>query len=253
MAMPEPLDQLVEKLRQALAADLVSVILYGSAAAGDHNEKFSDYNVLCVLAQITPDQMRAAEPVFRWWRAQGNPAPLLMTEHEVRTSADCFAIEFHDIREHHKMLCGADVVTNLEIGTAFYRAQVEHDLRAKLMRLRQKASGILSDDDLLRRLLLDSVSTFCVLIRHALALHGLQAPAHKRETIMMAQQEWGLDASPFLTLLDLRDQKQKPKDVEPVNLLAMYMREIGTVIDRVDALAPRGEQAEPGDQEGMIR
>ena len=56
-----------------------------------------------------------------------------------------FPIEFHDIRELHRVLYGPDLVSNLEIGGAFHRAQVEHDLRARLLRLRQKASGILSD------------------------------------------------------------------------------------------------------------
>src|SRR4051812_9639228 len=121
--MPAPLDLIVEKLRQALPAELVSVILYGSAATGDHQDKFSDYNVLCVLSRIAPEQLRATEPVFRWWREQGNPAPLLLTEDEIRSSADCFAIEFHDIREHHRMLYGKDVVADLEIANTFYRAQ----------------------------------------------------------------------------------------------------------------------------------
>ncbi len=64
------------------------------------------------------------------------------------------------------------MISSLVVDDSFYRAQVEHDLRAKLLRLRQKASGMMSDADLLRRLLLDSVSTFCVLFRHALLLHG---------------------------------------------------------------------------------
>ena len=34
------------------------------------------------------------------------------------------------------------------VDNSFYRAQVEHELRAKLLRLRQKASGMLSDADL---------------------------------------------------------------------------------------------------------
>lgn len=234
--MAELLDQIVDKLRKALADDLVSVILYGSAATGDHSEKFSDYNVLCVLTTITPAQLKASEPVFRWWREQGNPSPLLLTEHEIRTSADCFAIEFQDIRDSHRVLYGSNVVADLQIPRTFYRAQVEHDLRAKLLRLRQKASGILSDDDVLRRLLIDSVSTFCVLIRHALILEGLEAPVKKRDAIAMAQKQFGIDPAPFYTLLDLREEKQKPKDVAPEGLLAAYMKEIGAVIDRVDTL-----------------
>ena len=62
--MANNLDQIVEKLRKALDASLVSVVLYGSGATGDHNEKFSDYNVLSVLTKITPAELRAVEPVF---------------------------------------------------------------------------------------------------------------------------------------------------------------------------------------------
>jgi len=238
--MPGQLDQLVEKLRKALGSDLVSVILYGSAAVGDHNEKFSDYNILCVLSQITPVQLGATGAIFRWWRELGNPAPLLLTEHEVRTSTDCFAIEFQDIKEHHRILFGADIVSSLEIDRCFYRAQVEHDLRAKLLRLRQKASGILSDKDVLRRLLADSISTFCVLFRHALILHGVDTSGRKREIIERARERFGIDPAPFNSLLDLREEKIKPKEIEPELLLASYLKEIGTVIDAVDSLEKAG-------------
>src|SRR4051812_41856692 len=93
ISRPAILDQLVEKLRKALGADLVSIVLHGSAASGSYHEKYSDYNVLCVLSRITPTQLAASELVFRWWREQGNPSPLLLSEHEFRTSTDCFAIE----------------------------------------------------------------------------------------------------------------------------------------------------------------
>jgi hypothetical protein len=234
--MPGSLDSLVERLRKALGSDLVSVVLYGSAAAGDHDENFSDFNVLCVLNKITPAQLGATETIFRWWREQGNPAPLLLTEHEVQTSTDCFAIEFEDIQAHHRILYGADVVSTLVIDRCFYRAQVEHDLRAKLLRLRQKASGILSDKDVLRRLLVDSISTFCVLFRHALILHGVNAPVRKRVIVTGARERFGIDPAAFNSLLDLREEKIKPGEIEPVALLAAYLNEIGKVIEAVDSL-----------------
>src|SRR5215469_2347768 len=236
MPMPDSLNQLVEKLRKALGDHLISVVLYGSAATGDHREKFSDYNVLCVLTGIAPQQLRATEPIFRWWRELGNPAPLLLTEREVADSTDCFPIEFHDIRDHHRILHGPDLVSNLTIDNAHYRGQVEHELRAKLLRLRQKASGILSDKDVLRRLLVDSVSTFCVLFRHALILRGEEAPVRKREIVGMTRESFGIDGEPFELLLDLRDRKQGAKVDEPEALLARCMREIEKVIEIVDRL-----------------
>jgi hypothetical protein len=191
-----------------------------------------------VLKTIAPSQLRATEPIFRWWRELGNPSPLLLTEHELRTSTDCFPVEFHDIREHHKILHGPDVVSDLSIDTIYYRAQVEHELRAKLLRLRQKASGILSDKDVLRRLLVDSVSTFCVLFRHALILRGEAAPALKREIVGRAREAFGIDGAPFETLLDLREKKSGAKVDDPEALLAIYMNEIDKVIDVVDGMSP---------------
>src|SRR5580698_11361797 len=235
--MANNLDQIVEKLRKSLDSSLVSVVLYGSAATGDFHEKFSDYNVLCVLTKISPEELRAVEPLFRWWGEQGNPSPLLLTDHELKTSTDCFPIEFHDIRAHHQILFGPNLVDSLEIDRSFYRAQVECQLRTKLLRLRQKAGGLLSDKDALRRLLADSVSTFCVLFRHALLLDGVVAPVLKREIMETAGKHFGIDAGPFLTLLDQREEKVKAKEIEPEPLFARYIIQIEKVIDAVDVIA----------------
>lgn len=234
--MDKMLDQLVDRLRKAYGDRLVSIVLYGSAASGDHHPKFSDFNILCVVRAIGPRELGDGEEIFRWWREQGSPAPLLLTEAEVATSTDCFAIEFLDIKQQHRLLYGKDVISGLTVDRSFYRAQVEHDLRAKMLRLRQKASGMLSDPDLLRRLLVDSVSTFAVLFRHALALHGAEAPHRKREVIEAAQRRFGFDAAPFEKLLDIREERLKPREVEPAGLLAGYLAGIGTVIEAVDRL-----------------
>jgi hypothetical protein len=185
---------------------------------------------------VTPFELGRSEPIFRWWREQGNPAPLLLSEHEVQTSTDCFPIEFYDIQRQHRLLYGKDVISDLKIDDSFYRAQVEHELRAKLLRLRQKASAILSDSDLLRTLLADSISTFCVLMRHALMLHGREAAMKKRDVVAQAREAFGIDPAPFDKLLDLREEKIKPSDLDPEALLSAYMKQISRVIDVVDGL-----------------
>jgi len=118
----------------------------------------------------------------------------------------------------------------------FYRAQVEHDLRAKLLRLRQKAAGALGDKDTLRHLLADSVSTFCVLFRHALLLHGAAGHGKKREIVEQARETFGIDPVPFTQLLDLREERIKARELEPVGLLDSYLKQINIVIDAVDRL-----------------
>lgn len=234
--MDSLLNQLVDRLKKAYGGGLVSVVLYGSAAADDHQPKFSDLNVLCVLNQVTRRELGSSEEVFGWWRERGNPSPLLLTESEMAASTDCFPMEFTDIRRYHRVLFGKDVVSTLEVDSRFYRAQVEQELRAKLFRLRQKAAGMLSDPDLLRRLLADSISTFCVLFRHALALHGRDVPPVRRDVIQGARDHFGVDATPFEKLLDLREERIKPRDVEPLALLSGYLLGVALVVDAVDRL-----------------
>jgi predicted nucleotidyltransferase len=225
------LSQLVDRLRKAYGDRIVSVVLYGSAVSGNHQPKFSDYNVLCVLAEVTLREMAQSEEVFRWWRERGSPSPLLLSERELMTSTDCFAIEFHDIKTQHRILYGKDVVAPLAVDDSFYRAQVEHDLRAKLLRLRQKISGMASSDEMA-----DSLSTFCVLFRHALHLIGTDASMEKREVIAQAGRTFGFDTQPFELLLDLREQRINARQFDPAAHLAGYLQGIGAVIEAVDAL-----------------
>src|SRR6266852_6331326 len=167
----EELTDLVGKLERSYSDRLVSVILYGSGAAidsGNHHPGFSDLNVLCVLKQITPRELGDGEPIMRWWREHGHPSPLLMSEEEAHNSADSFPIEFRDMKDRRKVLYGMDVIADIRIDTKYYRAQIEHELRAKLFRLRQQGAQVLSDPAALLRLCLDSVSTFCFLARHTL-------------------------------------------------------------------------------------
>ncbi len=234
--MERKLANLVDELARTYGDRLVSVILYGSAATGNYHERFSDLNVFCVLQQITPRELAESEPIFRGWRQQGNPAPLLMTEEETRTSADCFAIEFTDMKERRKVLFGRDVIEPLLIDRRYYRSQLEHELRSKMLRLRQHATAALNDRDALLKLCLDSVSTFCVLGRHALALGGVEAPAHKREITDRLAATLAADMTPFHSLLDVREGKTAPQELDPDNLFGKYLNRIHDLIAYVDRL-----------------
>ena len=95
------LDQLVSQLAKVYGKDLRAVVLYGSAAAGEHIAKRSDYNVLVIVDQLTMGHLRAEAAVARAWQDSGNPAPLTLTTSEWRASGDIFPMEYADILERH--------------------------------------------------------------------------------------------------------------------------------------------------------
>jgi predicted nucleotidyltransferase len=234
--MMDTLNELVAKLERAYNDRLVSVVLYGSGASGEHHHKFSDLNVLCVLKQVTPRELGEGEPILRWWREHGHPSPLLMSEEEAHHSADCFPIEFRDMKDRRKVLYGVDVIADVQVDTRNYRAQIEHELRAKLFRLRQKGAQVLSDPAELLKLCVDSVSNFCLLGRHALVVSGATAKTERRAVVHQLGQTLKMDTTPFDILLDIREDKSGVDPGDPGELFAMYLERIQRIVEFVDRL-----------------
>src|SRR5215216_8001464 len=90
----EALNGLVEDLRATHGANLASVVLYGSAAAGDHIELRSDYNLLIALQRITPEDLRQAQPPMRVLQRLGHPLPVYFSVSELRGAADALLVAY---------------------------------------------------------------------------------------------------------------------------------------------------------------
>jgi len=230
------LADLSARLKTAFGERLVSLILYGSASMADRLDVMSDLNVLCVLDRITTDELAKSEAAFQWWLQHGNPSPLLLTAEEVRTSADCFPMEYHDMKEQRRVLYGADVIEDLAIDTSAYRTQVEHELRTKQIRLRQKSAELLGKADGLLKLLMHSVSTFCVLGRHALILNGGHPQFKKLQVVAGLEAVLGCELPSFRGILAVREVGKLAAGQSARGLLEGYLSEIDRLVRFVDGL-----------------
>lgn len=234
--MEKLLQELVKRLQGAYGDTLRSVLLYGSAAAGDFHKDHSDLNVLCVLRRIGVEELEKSHELANWWRSRGNPAPLLLAEDELGRATDAFPIEFRDLAEHHRVLHGENPVEGLEVDPLYHRAQVEHELRAKLLRLRQRYAGVHRDRQAVVQLMADALPSFAALFRHALIAAGQAAPVHKREIFQAVAQHFQLQAQPFLDVLEVREGKKKPKDLDARRTFEGYLAGVAHMAAAVDGL-----------------
>lgn len=234
-------EKLVEELKQACPAGLKSVVLYGSAAAGDHAGKKSDYNVLVVTEDLGTKTLDALSKTAAKWSQAGNPAPLLFTEERLAQATDVFPIELLDIRDCHKILHGDDLVQGLEIDTKNLRLQIEHELRGKLIRLRQSYLLTGGKPKAVAELMVESLSTFLVLFRASLRLFEESVPQPKFEALEKLAGHLEFDASVFNTVQQLKDGSKKAKDVDAEAVFNTYLKTIECVIDAVDAYIHKGE------------
>ncbi len=236
MQIEKQLQDLVSKAKTALDARLSSILLYGSAARNEFDSGHSDLNILILTNDLNPATLKAAAPLLIWWVEQRNPQPLLFTLDEFRRSCDAFPIEITDIKASHRILFGESPLEGLTVDRTHHRAQLEHEIRSKLLRLRQKAMPVLGDNKALLRLMEDSVTTFLLFIRHALLLKQLEAPAARRSLVEAAHRAGLIDPLPFAQLIDLREGKLSPKSVDSVQLFEDYLKQIQSLVASVDAL-----------------
>jgi predicted nucleotidyltransferase len=234
--MEKLLNELVSRLRGAYGDDLLSVVLYGSAATGEFHEKFSDLNVLCVLKSIGVRELEKGEAAVGWWLKQKQPLPLLLSREEVENSHDAFPVEFLDIQQNHRVLHGENVVAKVKVRTHQHRRQVEHEMRSGLLRLRERYLGLQRNKKEVARLMLDSLPTFSTLFRHSLILGGVAAPSKKREIFQAAAERFVISPVPFITLLETREGKRKLADEEIQPLFEAYLTEITRMAEAVDKL-----------------
>jgi hypothetical protein len=243
-AVPEKqITEFVARLQQAAGDNLESVVLYGSAVSGGYDARYSNINLLCVLKDTALPKLMALSPAARWWTKQKHPAPLLFTRDELERSADVFAIELTDMKRHHRVLFGLDVVTPLEVPMNLHRAQLEYELREKLILLRQGMLLAAGDRQRTWELLVRSVPSFATLFRHALIAQGQPVPAGKREAVKALAAHLGWDASPFEQVLDVREHRVDSGQFEVETVAAQYLAAVEKVTAAVDRVL---DQPAPG-------
>ena len=140
------------------------------------------------------------------------------------------------MKERRKVLYGLDVIDHLQVDRRHHRVLVEHELRTKLLRLRQQGAAVLSDPAKLLALCASSVSTFCVLGRHALIAANQAPKQDRREVIRQLAAVMQADLTPLEILLDIREDKPGPDAGDPGELYAQYLTCVDRLVQFVDGL-----------------
>ena len=228
------LDELVGQLRAAYGNTLRSVVLYGSAAAGEHIAKKSDYNVLVIVDALDASHLAAASAAARAWAEAGNPAPLTLTHQEWRGSADIFPMEYADILERHKVLYGDPPFEGIHVDRDDLRLQLEQEAMGKLIKLRQGALAAGNDGDRQLDLLAASVSPVMIVFRAFLRLHAVKPPIDNISLTEQVASRAGFDGAPIVRVVrHVRGEtKLKPEDGNPV--LAGYLQALEHLVGYLD-------------------
>jgi len=224
------LEEFIKRLEAALGENLVSLVLFGSAARGTHVEGRSDRNTLLIVRDATVASLHAAVPAVAEWARAGEPPPLIFAEAEWRSCADVFAIEIEDMREAHRVLAGQSPFDGLVTRKTDLRRELEHEARGKVLRLRTEYAAAAADGKALERLLVHSAGTFFILFRAALRLTGGVPPAGHDALVEETAAATGLDAAALEWVLAALGGRNPPP-LQPYDPVA------GRYVDAMEKLA----------------
>jgi len=238
--------ELTAALESLYGSALITIVQFGSAVAGEVLTGQSDTNLLIIVEAVPLSALLHKAEAVQKWTAAGNPAPLLLTVDEWRSSADIFAMEYADILHRHEVLLGTAPFDGVRVQPEDLRLHVEREVMGKLLQLRRAIMAVGNDQAQQLSLLLNGLSTLMVLFRGVSRVGGVVPPT---DYVRLSQEVGGLaslEAKPFERLVQhARREVQIPASDVPSVLTGVLigMECLVAYLNRAGGIARTGSAA----------
>jgi hypothetical protein len=231
-------EKMTEELRALLGAKLLSVVLYGSAAAGDHAGGKSDVNLLAVTHPLAPGDLLGLTKAVTPWMKQGNPVPLFLTLEHLCDFVDVFPIEILDMQGNHQVLHGSDPLDSLKVSLDHLRVELEHELQGKLLQLKSRYILTGGKPDKVWQLMEQSLSTFLVLLKNSLRFFGEKPALKKLDALRQLKAHVDFDLGPF-EAIDAVKRGAGTKGLEADKIFGAYLGALELLTEKLNRPAPK--------------
>ena len=230
----EIFQEITDDYKSAFGDDLVSIILYGSAAGKDYRPGKSDINFMIVLSEEGIEHLDRVFKIVAKWQKRKVAIPLFLTEIYVESSMDVFPIEYLNFQRNYVLVYGKDILKNLSFNPEFVRLQCEREIKGKLLLLREAFLESAGKGRALKSVIGQSIQAFLAIFDALLYLKGKEIPDERREIVQAACDAFDINAGLFKKLLDVKEQKIKPDDAETRIIFKDYLREARKLSKIVD-------------------
>ena len=223
----------VNKLKEGFGDDLISVILYGSAASGEFVSRRSNLNFLVIVKDSGISVLKKGAKVIGKFPEF---EPLFLSEDYIMRSTDIFPIEFLDMKENYSVIYGKDALKDINVDTGNLRFQCEHELKVKLISLRQLYLKSSRDKRLLLYALLKSFTSSLHILRNVLRLKGKTPPYKKELIIAELAKVVPIDLSVWERILAVKNKRERLNKDSIDRLFLKFIEELEKTVELVDKL-----------------
>jgi predicted nucleotidyltransferase len=129
------LEDFLQAARESFGKDLLSVVLYGSAAEGKLRAT-SDVNLVLVLSSFEQSKVDSLRAPLRVAHAAIQLSPMFLLREEIPAAARYFAAKFADILRRRVILHGEDLFAAISIPREMQILELKQLLLNQILRLR---------------------------------------------------------------------------------------------------------------------
>lgn len=203
----------VEKMKDILRENLVTLAEYNN---GDETKCLAVCKVLDFKTLTDLKKLKAP--------------PMVFTREEVGNALDVFPIEFLNIKKHHKLLYGEDILENIEISKEKLRHQLEFEIRSKLIHLRQ--AYLRSDGEDIEDVILNAVPNLAPIVGALMYLKNV----HSKYDPDLVKIMVGIDTKVLMDIHRIRIGKTKFESdkSEYIERLISVMTQVGDIADKLE-------------------
>jgi predicted nucleotidyltransferase len=207
------LDEFVSAVRSAFGDDLVSVVLFGSAAE-DRLRPSSDLNVLVLLRSFDPVKGRDLGGSLQLFAAAARLRAMFLQESELGAAAQAFPVKFADMRRRHQILAGTDPFPSLAIPRDAAISRLKQVLLNLALRLRARLVESGQQEERLARAIAEAAGPLRASAAELLELEGRGAASPKAALELVA-------GRPLVELTEAREKGTLAPGVATTTLLGL--------------------------------
>ena len=195
------LNEFLEAARQAFDTELVSAVLFGSAAEG-RLRSVSDVNLLLILKCFDKDKTDLIREPFRTAHAAMRLDVMFLLDSELQPVMDAFAVKFSDILSRRRILFGPDPFANLIIPPEALRRRTIQVLLNLMLRMRERYALVSLREERLAQVVADVAGPLRACALSVLALEEKHAPSPREALALILAEQNVTVAADVVKLID---------------------------------------------------
>lgn len=221
--------EFIDEVLAIYKQDLLSIFAFGSAVTGEYEAGESDVNLIVVHGSLDIEDLDKVGALSRRWLRKQMLAPRFLSKRNFDDYLRHFQVDLLAMRHAAAVLWGQDLLAAAPMRPAELRWQSVYEIKAMRLRIKQQFWRVADDPAAMRRVLIQRFASLTHLMRAALALRALEAPARRSEVVAAAITHLGINPAFTQTLSAMREQHTKP---EREILVAMF----GDLLDAIRAV-----------------